>query len=130
MEEYTHHIITCKTTGIYPRNALQFSILSGNTEVVSMTDASDTEEINGTFTEELVVSVYFTRSYTQDKLKCKATYVGPGGDGIHDVSKTSGALDVFVRCECFIQDRVYVLYKYANYMIKVNKLIQNYFAGK
>ena len=94
-------MITCQTTGVYPRNKLQFSIVSGDTDIVTLRDATDTEEPSGTFMEELSVSVEFIRDYNSNPLKCKAVHEGPGDDGSHDTEVLSQGLDVVARCKCF-----------------------------
>ena len=93
-------MVTCQTTGTYPRDNVQFSIVSGNADVVTLTDATDLEEeTGGTFTEELSVSVEFIREYNANPLKCIAVYDGPGDNGTHDTEIVSQSLDVLVRCK-------------------------------
>ena len=76
--------------------------MSGVTEVVTLRDATDTEEHGGTFTEELSVSIESIREYNSNPLKCRAAYEGPSVDGSHDTEVLSQhGLDVVVRCKCF-----------------------------
>ena len=94
-------MVTCKATGIYPSDKLQFSIVSGDIDVVTLRGATDTEEPSGTFIEELSVSIEFIRDYNSNPLTCKAVYEGPGDDGSQDAEVLSQVLDVLVRCKCF-----------------------------
>ena len=93
-------MVTCMTRGIYPRNTVQFSLVSGNTEVVTLRDATEISETSGTFTEAMTVSVEFIRDYNSNLLKCKASYAGPGYNGIHDSDVASQEeLNVLVTCK-------------------------------
>ena len=95
-------MVTCKTTGIYPRNKIKFSIVSSYTDVITLWDATDTEETSGTFIEDLSVNVEFVRNYNSNPLKCKTVYEGPSDDGSHDTEVLSQhGLNVVVRCKCF-----------------------------
>ena len=102
VDEHTSHMVTCKTTGIYPRDKVRFSIVSGDTDVVTLRDATDTEELSGTFKEELFIFVEFIRDYNINPLQCKVAYEGPADDGSLDTTILSQNLEVTVRCKCVI----------------------------